>query len=347
MDEMVDALTTELRQRQDYLGGSKVESIYFGGGTPSLLNEVALQNLLATANDLFEVAPNAEVTLEANPDDLDRVAIQKLVKAGINRLSIGVQSFDADILKWMNRSHNAAQSVAAVRNAQDLGIEELSIDLIYGIPGMSLAMWEEQLHNALELKVPHISSYALTVEHKTILDHQVRKKNLEMPSDTDVQMQFSTMKEQLKKAGYEHYEVSNFALPGHRARHNSSYWSGAAYLGIGPSAHSFDGRSRQWNKANNALYMNGAIKGEIPFEREELSAKDRYNEMVMTGLRLSDGVDLTVLSELLGSSFEEFLRGESAELVEQGKLKLEGQRLFIPEQHRFLTDGIASSLFYI
>jgi oxygen-independent coproporphyrinogen-3 oxidase len=344
--QLVHSLIEELRLRREYLKGQAISSIYFGGGTPSVLNKDELSSLLEAVNQSFTLSPSTEITLEANPDDLDRSRLKAFQAAGINRLSIGVQSFRDQDLQFMNRSHTAEDTFRSVRMAQDLGIDNISIDLIYAIPGLPHQAWEENLNQAIDLKVPHISAYSLTVEEKTALAYRIKKGEVKAPDDHMAQEQFKGLS-QLYEAGFEHYEISNLAKAGARAVHNSNYWKGEAYLGIGPSAHSFNGSSRQWNVANNAAYIRALEKASIPAEREVLTSTDHYNEYVMTNLRRLEGVNVQFVEEKFGLEKANYLHQEAKEESKKGNLVKHEDHYFIPASKRFFSDGIAASLFYI
>lgn len=344
--EIIDAIAHEIRLQKDYLQNETLSSIYFGGGTPSLLAEAELNQLLERTNKIFQVATDAEITLEANPDDLTKTKLQTFVKGGINRLSIGVQSFREEDLRFMNRSHTASQIETSVKTAQDLGIINISIDLIYTIPNLTNTAWVENMRRALDLNVPHISAYSLTVEPKTVLHHKIEKGEILAPSDQQAEEQFKLL-QILTEAGFEHYEISNLAKPKNRAKHNSNYWKGAYYLGVGPSAHSFNGSSRQWNVANNFSYLKSLKADEIPQEKETLSIADQYNEYVMTNLRRMEGVDGSMVSKLFGEAFQSYLMNETKSEIAKGNLFVQGEQYYIPQEKRFYSDGIAASLFYI
>ncbi len=344
--EMVGAIQKEIALQQHYLEGKTLDSIYFGGGTPSLLSESELNDLLKTTYRAFKVAPNAEITLEANPDDLTKDKLQTLADAGINRLSIGVQSFRDEDLRFMNRSHKAAEIEMAVKAAQDLGLTNLSIDLIYAIPNLDNNAWVQNMEKALQLNVAHISAYSLTVEEKTVLHHKIEKGEIAAPSDKQAEEQFNLL-HTFTDAGFEHYEISNLAKAKHRAKHNSSYWMGANYLGVGPSAHSFNGTSRQWNVSNNFTYLKALQANKIPQEKELLSRADQYNEYVMTNLRRLEGVNSAVVKELFGSEFYAYLKTEAKAEMVKGNILEQNEMFVIPQEKRFFSDGIAAALFYI
>lgn len=344
--EMVEGLKKELRLRRDAWSTHTFQTLYFGGGTPSMLTTTQLDELFEVLDSEYEINPDAEWTLEANPDDLTMTRLQHLSWSPINRLSIGIQAFDDLWLSMMNRSHDAAQAIRVISEARSFGFRDLTADLIYGMPQMNLKQWTEQVKRLLDFELPHFSSYALTVEPRTALAHQVEKGSVQMPEDGLVEDQFHALVQAAQAAGYDHYEVSNFARPGHRSKHNTSYWHGVPYLGIGPSAHSYDGQARRWNVANNAHYLQALEKGESFHEQEELSEVDRYNEWVMTGLRLSDGLRRDGLSEFspkLRAHFDQEVSAAQA----AGELVEEDGYIRIAPWRRFRSDGIASDLFYI
>lgn len=338
---VLEAMHTELEQRAAELKGEPVETIYFGGGTPSQLTDPELKAFIDRARRLLPVAPDAEVTLEVNPDDVNAGRLAEWKALGITRLSIGVQSFREERLRFMGRAHDAQQSLESLRLITDAGFASWTMDLIYGLPGMTLEEWDEQLSTALSLAPPHISAYCLTVEDRTALDHQVKKGLVAMPGDADQAAQFDRLIDRLQHAGYTQYEISNFALPGHHSRHNSSYWAGVPYLGIGPSAHSFDGRRRRWNVAHNIRYAHGVQHGERYWEEEVLTPAQVVNEALLTGLRTTVGVDLATLPLELGKSASSII----ARYRSQGLLEQHGSRLVLTRAGRVFADRIASDLF--
>jgi oxygen-independent coproporphyrinogen-3 oxidase len=301
---MISCLQKELVARKAELKNQVIETIYFGGGTPSLLKTTDIEKLLQTIHATFHCTENLECTLEANPDDITLHQVEAWKSAGINRLSVGIQSFDSEDLLWMNRAHSADEGLNCIRIAQQGGIENISLDLIYGLPNMDNERWLKQIQQAIDLDVTHISAYCLTVEEKTALHQLVKKKQIQPASNEQQSEQFELLISALKNAGFEHYEISNFAKPGFISKHNSNYWKGIHYLGIGPSAHSFDGNSRTWNIANNQQYMRLINADEIAFEKEILSSKDQFNELLLTGLRTCWGVDMTALQKNLPLSKE-------------------------------------------
>lgn len=345
---MLAAIKKEIFIRKDELQNKELASLYFGGGTPSILTPNEISSLINEVLKYFSFQNDIEITLEANPDDLEKKFLQGLKNTGINRLSIGTQSFFDEDLKLMNRAHNASEAESSIKRAQDFGFENISIDLIYGSPISDFEVWKKNLQKTVYLGVPHISSYALTVEPKTALQNFIDKKKISAPDETMQNEEFFYMAEVLKNSGFEHYEISNFAKPGFRSRHNSAYWEYREYLGIGPSAHSYDGgRKRSWNLANNTLYIRSLSENKVPLETEILSEKERFNEMLMIGLRTAKGVDF----HRLQSTFpEEIFTQFSAEMnhkISEGILVLEDNFLKIPEKHWFLADGIAADLFVL
>ena len=343
----VEALLKEMSLRKEYLDGEKIHSIYFGGGTPSLLSKEELKLIFDALYNLFDIDENAEITLEANPDDLNFEKLQVLKNSPVNRLSIGIQSFREEDLLFMNRAHNAKEAYSVVTSCRAMGFDNLSIDLIYGTPGLSDEAWKENLQIAFDLGVSHISSYALTVEEKTALYQQIKKGLLAPVDEAQSADQFKILMSEMLKNGYEQYEISNFCLPGHYSRHNSSYWKKDKYLGLGPSAHSFHGDSRLWNVANNAIYIKAINAGELPFEEEVLSTIDAYNEYVMTSLRTVWGCDTKQIkkdfSEELASCFVE----EAKAYLLDGHLEETSGVYYLSQSGKLLADRIASDLFKV
>jgi len=344
-NEFINALLKETRIRKEYLGNQVVETIYFGGGTPSILDVQELNMILEEVRSSFHIAPGAEITLEANPDDINPEKILAWKLSGINRLSIGVQSFYQSDLEWMNRAHSADQAIDSIRFARAGGIDNLTIDLIYGTPGLTDAHWIQNMVTAVSAGVQHLSCYALTVEPKTLLDQQIRK-HLIPEIDTDQQArQFMLMVNFLESKGFEQYEISNFALPGFRSKHNSSYWKGAHYLGLGPSAHSFNGTQRAWNIANNALYIQSITNGELNSEVEELSENMRLNEYVMTSSRTIEGISLLHVEKEFGLNRRLEVENKASKFLTEGKMIKNEEKLVLTLEGRLFADGIASELF--
>lgn len=343
---MIDALIKELALRKDELNGHQIETIYFGGGTPSILSVNEINRILEAIDSHFLVASNAEVTLEANPDDLTDDKILELAESRINRLSIGVQSFFDQDLKLMNRAHNALEAHRSI----DMSLSKfknVSVDLIYGIQNASDEQWLKNIEILLEYQVPHISSYALTVEAKTALATFINKGILEDVDDAQAERQFQLLCKRLENEGFIHYELSNFGKPNFFSKNNSAYWQGKPYLGIGPSAHSFLGSTRSWNINNNSKYIEAIYSGELPIERENLSKIDRYNETIMTGLRTMWGVSLNRIEEEFGKEFKEDLINQSTDFINEHLLYIDDDKLLATQKGKFLTDGIASTLFKV
>lgn len=343
--DMVKALIRELEQRAPSWPGGQMSSVYLGGGTPSLLSIPELETLLKAAERHFRIHPQAEITLEANPDDLSLEYLKELKALGINRLSIGLQSFDEEHLRLMNRSHTAAQSRQCIERLPAAGFENYTLDLIYGIPGQPLQHWKDQLRELAQIAPPHFSAYALTVEPRTALEHQIRKGALTAPDEALLAQHFAYLQEWATQQGYQHYELSNLARKGFQARHNSSYWQGKPYLGLGPGAHSYDGRNRYANVASNPRYLK-ALELEAPAGSwETLSQEDRYNEYIMTRLRLGEGFSWQDLRAKFGSKLSDYARREARTSLQRGQLAEVEDRLFIPPKWRFHTDGLAAQLF--
>jgi oxygen-independent coproporphyrinogen-3 oxidase len=346
-EAMVNSILQEITLQKDYLAQEPVHTIYFGGGTPSLLKEQELTALLSHLRATFTIAADAEITLEANPDDLTAEKLVQLKAAGINRLSIGVQSFHEEDLTWMNRAHNSRQALDCIKQAQDLGFQNITIDLIYGGPTLTNEGWEQNVKQAIALGVPHLSCYALTVEPGTALDHFIKKKKMAATDPDKAAQHFEMLMEWLGAAGYEHYEISNFALPGWHSRHNSSYWQGKPYLGLGPSAHSFNGTSRQWNIANNAQYIKSIAAATVPFEIESLTTAMQFNEYIMTSLRTSAGCNLEWVAEKFGTDLTIHLLAHSEPYIKMGRIERVGEALRLTKAGRLFADGIAGELFIL
>ena len=343
----VGALCRELRQRKDYLKGEVVKTVYLGGGTPSLLQRSDLEQLFGEIGKVYGLGACEEITLEANPDDLTEHYVQMLTTLPINRLSIGIQTFNDGLLKLLNRRHTAAEAIAAVKRCQDAGFTNISIDLIYGLPGEMDALWEHDLELAIALDVQHISAYSLTYEEGTAL-WQLREKEQIQEVDEEQSLRFfSALMQKLKKAGFQHYEISNFCLPNYHSRHNSSYWEGIPYLGCGAAAHSFDGCSRQWNVADLTTYIDGILEGHPNYEREELTTTTRYNELVMTRLRTSQGLDIDALKKTFGEKLFRYLLEMAKPYIDRNFLLITENRLHFTESGLFISDSIISDLLSI
>mgnify|MGYP001627756016 FL=1 len=343
--ELVNALCKELTLRKDELTG-EIETIYFGGGTPSLLSFDELQQIFTTINKNYRVAKIAEITLEANPDDLTKEVLIQLHKSEINRLSIGVQSFFEEDLKLMNRAHNATEALQCINEAKRY-FDNISIDLIYGIPKMTPQRWKKNLEIALNLNVPHLSCYALTVEPKTALKKFIEKGLVPPVDEENAKQHYEILLNETDKAGLVNYEFSNFGKPGFHSKNNTAYWEGKPYLGIGPSAHGYDGNSRSWNVANNTKYIKSIEAGILPLEVEKLTVKDKYNEYIMTGLRTMKGVSLKKVEADFGEKFLKYLLRQTKSHIENELLINEFHSLKVSKKGKFLSDGIASDLFYV
>jgi len=345
-DELLAALHKEIELQKDYLSGESIETVYIGGGTPSLLPVSDIQKLFDSILENFKIDTLKEFTLEANPDDLTKAYLQELRTTNIDRFSIGVQSFrDAD-LRYMNRAHNAQQADYAIKAAQDAGFTNLSIDLIYGVPGLSDKDWTNNLAKIKELDIPHFSSYALTVEEGTALHHNIRTKKTAPVNAEQAATQFEILAEQADLMGYEQYEISNLAKPGHRAIHNTNYWLGKPYLGLGPSAHSFDGNTRRWNIANNALYIKSLLlENKLTYEEEILTKEQQLNEYIMTSLRTSWGCDLSHITTKWGSDYVTQIMKDAQQFIEQDKMVLKDNHLLLNIKGKLWADRIAGELF--
>ena len=343
--ELVDAICEELFLRKNELKET-IQTIYFGGGTPSLLTSKELQQILDAVYANFNISETPEITLEANPDDLTAAKIDRLSKSPINRLSIGVQSFFEEDLKLMNRAHNAIEAVECIAIAQQ-HFNNISIDLIYGIPGLDRRRWLKNLEIAIAHNIPHLSCYALTVEPKTALESFIKKGIVPPVEDEVAQQHYELLLSEMERAGYENYEFSNFGKEGFHSRNNTAYWQGKSYLGIGPSGHSYDGKTRSWNVRNNTKYIKSINAGMLPLERETLSKTDKYNEYIMTGLRTKWGVSLEKVASDFGEEFEAYLLKQAKPQIEQKLLFVQNGVLKVTMKGKFLSDGIAASLFLV
>lgn len=343
----VQALCLELKERKDYLKEATVETVYFGGGTPSQLSEENFDNIFQTLQEVYGLDKTVEITLEANPDDLTDEYVHTLRRFPFNRISLGIQTFDDRTLQLLHRRHNAAQAQNAVRRCREAGFDNISIDLIYGLPGETEKLWENDLMQALQLHPEHLSAYHLTYEEGTPL-YRLRQEKRVREVDEDMSLKFfSQLNSTLRQAGYVHYEISNFCLPGKHARHNTSYWQGIPYLGCGPSAHSFDTRSREWNKASLETYIQGMEQGKRPYETEVLNADTRYNEYVMTGMRTILGISLDKIRTDFGTERLDYLQRMAAPHLRRGKIVTQDGRLRLTEEGIFISDDIISDLMYV
>jgi len=343
--DFLDALIKEVESRKAYLEGQSIETLYFGGGTPSQLSTKELQSVIEAVRNHFKVADNAEITVESNPDNLTEEYLKQLFNIGVNRLSIGIQSFKNEDLELMNRAHNSDEAENCVALARKSGFKNISIDLIYGLPNATLEDWKTNIEKALQLNTEHISAYNLTIEKGTPLAHSVAKGRVIIPSDHEVVLQHNLLIDLLAKSGFEHYETSNFAKEGYRSKHNSSYWKGTHYLGMGPSAHSFNGDSRSWNIASTKKYVELIKKGAVFYETETLSEVDRINEFILTGLRTVEGIDLAHFEFHFSREALDRLINESQESLAIGLLEKTERSLFVTKKGKVLLDGITADLF--
>jgi len=343
---MVTAIIKEIDLRKKEWKDETVSTIYFGGGTPSLLTINELDRIFDALNQAFHLSPNIEITLEANPDDLSKEKLKALSQSPINRLSVGIQSFAEADLRYMNRAHNADEAHTCLENALEAGYTNLTADLIYGTPGMSDVQWRKNLHTLFNLNILHISCYALTVEEKTALAHFIKKGKTTPVDEAQTARQFEILTQEMTANNYEHYEISNFCKTGNYSKHNTAYWQGEKYLGIGPAAHSFDGYSRSWNVANNAQYMAAIQAGKLPFKVEQLSNNDRFNEYLLTGLRTKWGCDLNKIRTYNDTFVQHFLQAVQPYLNKKMILR-EGDIFRLSNQGKLLSDGIISDLFIV
>jgi oxygen-independent coproporphyrinogen-3 oxidase len=349
LDPMVHAICKEIELQRDFFEAqnTSIDTIYFGGGTPSLLPTDATAQILATIKKHFSLSGQIEITLEANPDDISKEKLIAFKSMGINRLSMGVQSFVDEDLIWMNRAHRSDAAIQAIELAKEVGIDNISIDLIYGIPTLTDENWIQNMNRAVALNVQHLSCYALTVEPKTPLNVLILKGEKEDIDTTKQAVHFELLTKHATQAGYEHYELSNLALPGYRSKHNTSYWQQKKYLGIGPSAHSFTGSTRQWNVANNALYISSIEKGIVPFESEILSLATQYNEYIMTSLRTIEGCSYAYVHEKFGDNAVSRTKKIAAHYIDKGQLMERENLLAATAQGKFFLDGIAADFFEV
>jgi oxygen-independent coproporphyrinogen-3 oxidase len=345
-EQMLNALRTEIILRKNYLNNEKIETIYFGGGTPSLMNADELQVLIGQITDLFEVSATAEITIEANPDDLNPQYVREIKSTLINRFSIGVQSFFEDDLKWMNRAHTASEAQSGIKRVQDAGFENITADLIYGFPLLTNEKWEFNIQKLIEYQVPHISSYSITVEPNTALAKLISKEKQASMDEGQSANQFLMLIDQLSESGFEHYEISNFSKPGMQSRHNSNYWDGVNYLGIGPSAHSFNGESRQWNISNNSKYIDGIELKKVPAETELLTTENKINEYIMTSLRTSKGMNLQLITLKFGSDYANEIYNNLEPFIEKEWVTINEQIVTLTREGKLFADHIASELFF-
>lgn len=339
---LLEALADEIRARKNYLNDEAIESIYFGGGTPSLLTVNELMMLFEVLHKTFKIKPSAEITLEANPDDLTIEKLKNLQTTPVNRLSIGVQSFFEEDLRFMNRAHSADEAIRSVKNAQDIGFDQLNMDLIFGSPTTTNEMWQSNLKQFFELNIPHLSAYSLTVEEKTALAHRLKTGAIQALDENQNYRQYMLLQQAIEANGYEQYELSNYSKNEHYSKHNTAYWFSGNYLGIGPAAHSFNGESRQWNVSNNRLYLNAMKSNQGCFEKEDLTEKDRYHEYLLTGLRTKWGISFEAIEKFSDSLQTHFFK-QLKKLNFNGLIQSE-THLKIDSAHLFQSDEVVRKL---
>lgn len=346
INDYVNSLKREIVSRKDYLGGEKVKTIYFGGGTPSLLPTKYIDEILKDLNNNFDLVSNPEITLEANPDTIDKEQLFEMKSLGINRISVGIQSFHDDDLKYLDRKHDSKHALQIIDDLKCVGFEKLTLDLIYGIPTLTEEKWNKNLDIFFSTGISHLSAYALTVEPKTILGQRIEKGDLQDVSEEETIRHYEILVDRTKENGFEHYEISNFAKPDCRSQHNSIYWNDEKYLGLGPSAHSYDGSSRQWNVSNLTKYIQLIDSdAESCYEKEVLSTEDKFNEYVMTSLRTSWGCDIEKISAKYGSSYSEHFFKNVKKYLESGEMLKDFNTYRLTDEGMLFADGIASDLF--
>ncbi|MFT4753295.1 MAG: oxygen-independent coproporphyrinogen-3 oxidase [Salibacteraceae bacterium] len=347
VDELIDAMKAEIRLQRNYLDNEEVKTIYFGGGTPSAVPPHYISDLIEEIRKYHLVTASSEITLEANPDDLtqDNIAVWKA--AGINRLSVGVQSFENEHLIWMNRAHNRDQAISGLTWAKEAGITNITMDLIYGVPGMTMDQWQDNLNTFFELDLPHLSAYGLTVEPKTHLGNLVKSNTVKAVEDERYNEQLERLISETTKRGFEHYEISNFGMPGRYSKHNTAYWLGEKYLGIGPSAHSFNGTERSWSVSSNMKYVKMLGQNQLPSEVEVLTKNDRFNEYILTRLRTIWGIDLDQIKEQFGSEFQNNLKNSLTPFLKSNLIIQSKNSYTLSAQGKYLADKISSDLFVV
>jgi oxygen-independent coproporphyrinogen-3 oxidase len=344
-EAVLNSMLKEIEVQSNFFEGEKLDTIYYGGGSPSILSEAELVEIQNKIYDTFPINDGAEISLEANPDDLSTEKLDSLKNAGINRLSIGIQSFRDEDLKLMNRVHNSDEAKRCISDARKAGFENFNIDLIYGIPGLSINDWKENLQIFFDYDLPHLSAYSLTIEDKTAFGNWVQKGKLKVSDDEEVIEQFKELMEQANRHGYDHYEISNFSKPAFESKHNTSYWKGDSYLGIGPSAHSYNGNKRRWNIRNNPKYVAAIESGNGLFEEEVLSETDKFNEYLLTRLRTSWGVDLNFVKSEFGTTVMETLENDSSAFINRSLLTREKDHIYLTENGKLVADKITADLF--
>ncbi len=342
---MVSCIMRELDIRKNYLDGDGVDSIYFGGGTPSVLDIGDIESILNKIREVYQVKDDAEISFEVNPEDIDIDYLFCLKKIGVNRISIGIQAMENNILKYLNRKHNVKEAVECVNKVLKADIDNISIDLIYGIPGLTNMLWQESLDMIGELNVNHISAYCLSIDEKTVFEHRMKKGEFTPVDDEKCEEQYHMLVKWAKKNGFEHYEISNFCKPGFHSRHNSAYWKQKAYLGVGPSAHSYNKESRQWNVANNANYISSINKGVVLYEKEDLDIQDKLNEYIMTSLRTIWGIDKNLVSREFGIKYLQYIIEKASKYEETGHVNISHNSIKLTEKGMFVSNNIISEIF--
>lgn len=344
--DFVKAIIKEIELRRNYLDGESIQTIYFGGGTPSLLSIFEIEEILNTIFRNFKVEKNNEITLEANPDDLSKEFLIKLKSIGINRLSIGIQSFHDNDLKLMRRLHNSEQAIKSVHWAQETGFDNISIDLIYGLPQLSILDWDQNIQKALDLKIQHISAYHLTIEEKTLFHKLYKQNKIQIPTESESLDQFKLLKEKTAEKGFVHYEISNFALDGFLSLHNTNYWMNVKYLGLGPSAHSYNLTSREWNISNLPEYLDGIFKGKLANETEILSKTEKFNDYLVTSLRTMWGLNTEIIKNIYGLNYWNHINKKSKKYIKDNLLEKTNQNFTLTEKGIFISDHIIENLIY-
>ncbi|HEY4799794.1 MAG TPA: radical SAM family heme chaperone HemW [Bacteroidia bacterium] len=345
--EFLKALQKEVFLRKDYLRTKEISTVYFGGGTPSVLSKEEILEVFSALSNYFSIDPDAEITLEANPEDLSKQKLKDLSETPVNRLSIGIQSFSDEDLKFLNRVHTAREASGSVKEAQDTGFKNITIDLIYGIQTLTHDQWKKNMEQAFALNVPHISCYSLTVEDGTALANYIKKGTMPVVSSEKSADQFEMLMNEMKRNGFIQYEISNFCKEGFESKHNNSYWQGETYLGLGPSAHSFDGVSRQWNISSNAAYLSAVKKGELPAEAEVLTETQKFNEYVLTALRTNKGMDLNFVREKFPSAYYSLLQDGLIDFIKQKLVLQKKNKIILSDKGKLFADKIASDLFLV
>ncbi|MBN8701829.1 MAG: radical SAM family heme chaperone HemW [Bacteroidetes bacterium] len=346
VDDFVKALVQEIHLRKDYLQNRNIETVYFGGGTPSIISSDHLFRIIEALHHVYKISSTAEITLEANPDDVTEQKLRDWIAVGVNRLSIGTQSFDENDLQLLHRAHNASQAEYCIKQAQDKGITNISIDLIYGLPNSTLQTWDANLRKFIAFQIPHLSAYCLTVEPKTVLAHRVKNNLTQLPTDEKAAAQFIHLLDFCEHNNIIQYEISNFCRPGFISKHNSNYWKNKEYIGLGPSAHSYSGTSRQWNVSNNHLYIKSVVLGKLDFEKEKLAKNDLFNEYVMTSLRTMWGVDRNYIVSQFGNEYESHFAEGIAPFVEGKNVLVKENNYTLTRTGKLIADKIASDLFF-